>query len=284
MPYCEFCGENAGALPFKCSYCGGQFCATHRLPESHGCSLDVEFRKHNFIEKQKRRSQYRRRKDLGVPGERSIIGTVVLYLIVIVSSIIAYFFPYYMCVSHYILFYIFGIYPDPHLWTLFTSIFVIYFSNPFEFAYFIVLLICSYYYIRTIENNYGPTFLLFLFLSCSVLCGLLNLFFSLFYFGMFFTLFYSPIGLASGGLLGVNLFLLLDNKNKDWYFFRFKFKGRDMLLFLSIFNVAIKIISLSQIYGVWALANPFTLLWYIYDLFGLIGAVIFNKWYFKKRY
>jgi hypothetical protein len=178
----------------------------------------------------------------------------------------------------------FGIYPDPHIWTLFTSIFVIYFSNPFELAYFIALLICSYYYIRTIENNYGPKFLLFLFLSCSVLCGLLNLFFYLFYFGTFLVMFFGPIGLASGGLLGVNLFLLLDNKNKDWYFFRFKFKGRNMLLFIITFNIVVKIISLAQIYGIWGLAVPFTVLWYIFDHFGLIGALIFNRWYFKKRY
>jgi Zn-dependent protease len=25
-------------MPFKCTYCGGQFCAAHRLPENHNCS------------------------------------------------------------------------------------------------------------------------------------------------------------------------------------------------------------------------------------------------------
>lgn len=280
MPYCEFCGESAGTLPFKCSYCGGQFCATHRLPESHDCSLDVEFRKQHIIEKQRNRERHRRRKDIGVPGERYIAGTLVLYLILIVSSIIAYFYPYHMCISYYTL----GFYTDSHIWTIFTSIFVLYFSNPFEFAYFIVLLICSYYYIRTIENRYGPKFLLFLFISCSVLGGLFNLFISLFFTYYIFIYFFIPIGLASGGLLGVNLFLLLDNLNKDWFFFRFKLKGKQMIWFLSISNIIVKVVSTILFLETLYFFIPFLITWYIFDLFGLLGAVTFHKGYYKKRY
>jgi Zn-dependent protease len=33
---CEYCGNDV-VLPFKCSYCGGSFCAEHRIPESHAC-------------------------------------------------------------------------------------------------------------------------------------------------------------------------------------------------------------------------------------------------------
>ena len=33
---CQYCGEEV-VLPFKCAYCGGFFCAEHRLPESHAC-------------------------------------------------------------------------------------------------------------------------------------------------------------------------------------------------------------------------------------------------------
>jgi Zn-dependent protease len=36
MARCMKCGARA-ELPFVCSYCGGRFCAEHRLPESHGC-------------------------------------------------------------------------------------------------------------------------------------------------------------------------------------------------------------------------------------------------------
>ncbi len=33
---CQKCGEET-FLPFKCPYCGGYFCAEHRLPENHEC-------------------------------------------------------------------------------------------------------------------------------------------------------------------------------------------------------------------------------------------------------
>ena len=33
---CQYCGRDE-ALPFKCQYCQGFFCAEHRLPESHAC-------------------------------------------------------------------------------------------------------------------------------------------------------------------------------------------------------------------------------------------------------
>jgi Zn-dependent protease len=33
---CEYCGNDV-TLPFKCAYCGGFFCAEHRIPESHAC-------------------------------------------------------------------------------------------------------------------------------------------------------------------------------------------------------------------------------------------------------
>ena len=33
---CQQCGEDV-VLPFRCNYCGGQFCGEHRLPERHNC-------------------------------------------------------------------------------------------------------------------------------------------------------------------------------------------------------------------------------------------------------
>jgi len=33
---CQYCGAEE-PLPFKCPFCGGYFCAQHRLPESHEC-------------------------------------------------------------------------------------------------------------------------------------------------------------------------------------------------------------------------------------------------------
>ena len=37
---CDFCGQEE-SLPFVCNYCGGAFCADHRLPEAHQCKGDL---------------------------------------------------------------------------------------------------------------------------------------------------------------------------------------------------------------------------------------------------
>lgn len=36
MVRCDRCGEEE-TMPYKCRYCGGQFCSAHRLPENHDC-------------------------------------------------------------------------------------------------------------------------------------------------------------------------------------------------------------------------------------------------------
>jgi Zn-dependent protease len=33
---CQVCSEES-LLPFRCPFCGGQFCSAHRLPENHAC-------------------------------------------------------------------------------------------------------------------------------------------------------------------------------------------------------------------------------------------------------
>ena len=41
---CEYCGAEE-SLPFVCNYCGGVFCADHRLPEAHMCKGDLTQRR-----------------------------------------------------------------------------------------------------------------------------------------------------------------------------------------------------------------------------------------------
>jgi Zn-dependent protease len=40
---CDFCGKEE-SLPFVCNYCGGTYCAEHRLPEAHNCIGDLSRR------------------------------------------------------------------------------------------------------------------------------------------------------------------------------------------------------------------------------------------------
>jgi len=41
MPVCNYCGVDAGYLPFVCKFCGMAFCRKHRLPENHNCPFDL---------------------------------------------------------------------------------------------------------------------------------------------------------------------------------------------------------------------------------------------------
>jgi hypothetical protein len=36
MGICSYCGAQE-TMPFKCKFCGDQFCSDHRLPENHEC-------------------------------------------------------------------------------------------------------------------------------------------------------------------------------------------------------------------------------------------------------
>jgi Zn-dependent protease len=42
MVECDHCGKDE-YMPFRCKYCGGYFCAEHRLPEMHNCTGDYQF-------------------------------------------------------------------------------------------------------------------------------------------------------------------------------------------------------------------------------------------------
>ena len=41
MVKCDYCGKEE-YMPFRCKYCGGYFCAEHRLPELHNCTGDYQ--------------------------------------------------------------------------------------------------------------------------------------------------------------------------------------------------------------------------------------------------
>ncbi len=43
MPECAYCGKKI-SLPFKCKFCGQEFCMEHRLPENHDCPKLKEFK------------------------------------------------------------------------------------------------------------------------------------------------------------------------------------------------------------------------------------------------
>jgi hypothetical protein len=42
MTDCYHCEARITSLPYKCKYCGLQFCKKHRLPENHSCPFDLK--------------------------------------------------------------------------------------------------------------------------------------------------------------------------------------------------------------------------------------------------
>ena len=44
---CSKCGQDV-LMPFRCPYCGGQFCSQHRLPENHECPNLIQAQAHRY--------------------------------------------------------------------------------------------------------------------------------------------------------------------------------------------------------------------------------------------
>jgi len=55
---CKICGKEE-LIPFKCVYCGGYFCAEHRLPERHNCSKVPDYAPAYINEEKARLGQYK---------------------------------------------------------------------------------------------------------------------------------------------------------------------------------------------------------------------------------
>jgi hypothetical protein len=52
MGECSYCGSRE-SLPFKCKFCGEQFCGDHRLPENHECRGLASFKEERGKEPEK---------------------------------------------------------------------------------------------------------------------------------------------------------------------------------------------------------------------------------------
>ena len=44
MARCSYCGK-VEKMPFRCKFCKGVFCSSHRLPENHECEGLERFKK-----------------------------------------------------------------------------------------------------------------------------------------------------------------------------------------------------------------------------------------------
>jgi hypothetical protein len=242
MTYCQYCGEAAGSLPFKCNYCGGTFCGSHRLPENHECTFDENYQYQREREREQRKKRTRARwnieKDLGPKGMRSTIGTSSLYMIIISMSILGIFFPTYVNITLNTFF----SYSIPFIWTYFTSMFVVPITNVIELCYFLVLMFFSVYFVRTFENKYGPKKLLITYIASAGILVLVQLYTGSIFFYYGYIMYLVKIGLAPAGLIGILFVILLDNSKRSWYFRNIQLKAVTVLVVLIVMSIASKVV------------------------------------------
>jgi hypothetical protein len=282
MPYCEFCGDEIGNLPFKCKYCGGTYCSMHRLPENHKCSFDLKHQLKISKPVKTTRQLYEggnyqqsekftfRTLDKRIKPKFSK-GTLTVYSVILTFSILSYFYPIYFQYSPFSVL----ITGDFYFWTLFTTIFIFNLSNPFEIAILIILFIVSYQFIRDIEYRYGMLFLFKLYI--------IFVYFAVIIIWVFFVLFYQTptfffpmlafvLSLPSSGLLGLILFSIVDNLTQRWRLFQHSLHRAHVLGFLILFILIMKIF----------IGEYFALYWILFDVCGLIAAFIYHEKIFNR--
>ena len=317
MPFCEYCGEKIGYLPFKCKYCGGIFCKKHRLPENHDCTFELkhapivpdtsrearplyqdavtlkpasrkdeakwEKERRKYIKQQQRqRRQAMRSFQMSISGTGDAKGTNFLIIMIVIFSIAATIFAL-VGIPQYIAFSLFGIL-NLYLWTIFTAIFVSYSSDLFSLFFLLILILFLYNIAKNIEMRFGTNFLIKLYVFCASITAVFYILIRLaisFIYPLNNILFIIPIGLAFGGIFGLISFIIYFNPNSEMMLFCFfipvKMKGRTLLLVLILFRV-IPGLLFSLFYG------PAFLAIYLPDLGGILASYLIFKVKYKPRY
>ena len=319
MPFCEFCGEEIGYLPFKCNYCGGTFCKQHRLPENHECTFELKHKSvipttpkrirqprqeskrsvsKDYLEKgpkelrkylkrqEKQREEARRihARATRHPSEYGIIAKYgeILYLLLVIaifSFIVSAVFPDLYLIA-------FGPLPV-YIWRIFAAPFVYMMVDSFDIFFFVIFMIFFYMIGRRLEMGYGIRYLIKLFLICEffklIFYVLLRLLLALI---IPIDLYYEiliPYHLISGAFFGLMAFIILPLYNVRIttliYFLPVRMKGKSFLYFLIILSLVQPLVSYF-LYG-----NVLYFAIYLSDLGGIFGAylVVSGKIRIKSR-
>ena len=91
MVKCDYCGKDE-YMPFRCKYCGGYFCAEHRLPELHECTGNYQYSRSTTGERRYNTQGFsykapRQTRTFGIFGENEIrdlaigLGLIMLVLL-----------------------------------------------------------------------------------------------------------------------------------------------------------------------------------------------------------
>ena len=309
MPFCEFCGEEIGYLPFKCNYCGGTFCKQHRLPENHECTFELKHspvvattakrtrQRHQeakrpvskaYLEKgPKELRKYLKRQDKEREKARKIytnstrsqyrrgslsnnIGTTALIWTIIVFILVALVFEWYY-IPEYIYFSVHGFIFKFAFHTIITALFIVPPTGPLGIFFIFIMLYFLNFIAKNIEMRFGTKF----FFKLYIICCLFTAFFYvllrlLLHFSYPIDLYFVPMGMAMGGILGLIAFSIFPIRNQEIRSLIFcipiKMKGKSFLVFL----VALRLIP-----GlIFAASDPISLLFYLPELGGIFGAYI----------
>ncbi|MHA2007122.1 MAG: AN1-type zinc finger domain-containing protein [Promethearchaeota archaeon] len=315
MTYCEFCGDQIGYLPFKCKFCGGTFCKKHRLPENHECSFELKHipiasttplrsrrRYQDAVLKKPTSSEYldqgpkalkkylkrqdkERKKTIRTyeTSQKSFgrstqfMGTKTLFMTIIIVSIIGLVFVE-SGLFHYIYLSLHGLIFKFTYHTFLTGLFVSE-VNFFGFFFLIIMLFFMYFMARNIEARKGPKFLLKIYIIS-------GLFTALFYILLRIAILpfmpiefpFDMVGLAWGGILGLLSYSLFPIMNQQitamMYFLPIRLKGRTFLYIIILFRLIPGLL--------FALVDPLSLVFYLPDLGGILGAYILFKIEYRR--
>ena len=291
MTYCEHCGEKIDYLPFKCKYCGGNFCQQHRLPENHDCSFEM---RHPFklgqpqtdsekkplnLKKYLKRQEKLIAESKKKPSFRNndINGPKILLIFILLASIIGsilYLFQF----EGFIYFNISSLITNYTYYTIFTSLFVtvISLNNPLVVIDLLLLAIVLYFtYIlsKSIDFRFGTKFLFKLYLVSA-------LFSLVFFIFLRLTLIYIypipdssylfSIGFAWGGILGLISYPLFPAMNREvtalMTIIPIRLRARSFLCCIILFRI------IPILFG-----PPYSFVFYLPDLGGILGAYLLYK-------
>lgn len=311
MPYCEYCGEEIGYLPFKCKYCGSTHCKKHRLPENHQCSFEL---KHvpivqvseskgssgsqtepvktpqpktrrsrqtkdfeRYIERQERQekeeSKHFKSRSYGRP---SFKGTKILLITILILTILGMIFPLFFRFSLHMLLY------EYMFHTVITSLFI----APTDFTglfgiinlfFFGIMMFFTYFISRSLEYIKGTKFLFQLYIISACFSLLVYLVLRVL-FDFIYPIQFRVIlaGFVYGGIFGLMAYSIFPVKDQSLtalvYFIPMRMKGRSFLIVIILLRV------LPGLLFALLYLDPLPLIIYIPDIGGILGAFIMYKY------
>jgi len=309
VPFCEFCGEEIGYLPFRCNYCGGTFCKQHRLPENHECTFELKhkpviptsskrIRQHrqeskrpvskDYLEKgPKELRKYLKRQDKQRARAQRIYrdstrrtyrrttasryrGTTTLIWVIIIFLFIAFFFDLYGQ-SIYIYFSVHGFIFKFAFHTIITALFIVPPGGLLGIIFIFIMLYFLNFIAKNIEMRFGTRFFFKLYVTCCLFTAFFYVLLRLLLHVSYpIDVYYVPMGMAMGGILGLLAFSIFPIMNQEittlMFFIPIRMKGKTFLIIL----VALRLIpGLIE-----ATFTPVSLLYYLPELGGIFGAYL----------